>query len=117
MNDWGKKSFLDFSPLEMKIAEADRAADILLKRLPQKYLAECKPQLEQFKRLANADKVALESLKAGKLDPRLKILREEISANEKQAILSEEAARKFIDDVIKIFDEQNKPKRKRGTRD
>ena len=113
LNDWGKKSFVDFAPLEQKIDEMDRAANILLKRLPQKYLSECKPQLEQFKRLANADRVALECLKTGKLDPRLKILREEITANEKQAILSEEAARKFIDDVIKIFDDQNKGKRKK----
>ncbi|MBR4903235.1 MAG: beta-N-acetylglucosaminidase domain-containing protein [Selenomonadaceae bacterium] len=111
--DFGKKTFIDFAPLERKIIEIERAADILLTKLPQKYLSECKPQLEQLKRIANADKVALESLKAGKLDPRLKILREEISANEKQAVLSEEAARKFIDDVIKVLDEQNKPKRKK----
>ena len=105
--DMGKKTFVDFAPMEKRIAEMDRAADILLTYLPQTYLAECKPQLEQLKRLARADKVALESLKAGRLDPTLKILREEISANEKQAILSEEAARKFIDDVIKFFDEQD----------
>ena len=113
LNDLGNKSFVDFAPLEKKIDEMDLAADILLKRLPQKYLAECRPQLEQFKRIANADRVALESLKAGRLDPRLKILREEITANEKQAIISEEAARKFIDDVLKYFAEQNKPARKK----
>lgn len=111
--DFGKKSFVDFAPLERKINEMDRAADILLKRLPQKYLAECKPQLEQFKRIANADRVAIECLKAGQLDPKLEILREEITANEKQAILSEAAARKFIDDVIKMFDDQNQSKRKK----
>ncbi len=114
--DMGKKTFVDFAPLEKKIAEMDRAADVLLKRLPQKYLAECKPQLEQLKRLAHADKVALESLKAGRLDPTLKILREEITANEKQAILSEEAARKFIDDVIKFFDEQDNDSHKNKSR-
>ena len=111
--DFGKKSFVDFAPLERKINEMDRAADILLKRLPQTYLAECKPQLEQFKRIANADRMAIECLKAGQLDPKLEILREEITANEKQAVLSEAAARKFIDDVIKVLDEQNKPKRKK----
>ena len=111
--NFGKKTFLNFAPLERKINETEYAADILLKRLPQKYLAECRPQLEQLKRIANADRVALESLKAGKLDPRLKILREEITANEKQAVLSEEAARKFIDDVIKILDVPSKSKRKR----
>ena len=111
--DMGKKSFVDFAPMEKKINELERAADILLKRLPKKYLAECKPQLEQLKRTAHADKVALESLKAGRLDPTLKILREEITANEKQAIISEEAARKFIDDVIKFFDEQDNSTRKK----
>ena len=85
----------------------------MLKRLPQKYLTECKPQLEQLKRILNADKVALESLKAGQLDPRLKILREEITANEKQAVISEMAGRKFIDDVLKIFDAPTKDKRKK----
>lgn len=109
--DMGKKTFVDFAPLDKKIAEVDRAVDILLQRLPQIYLAECKPQLEQLKRIARADKVALESLKAGRLDPTLKILREEITANEKQAIISEEAGRKFIDDVINFFDEQDKTSR------
>ena len=113
LSDMGKKTFLDFTTLEGKINEIDRATDILLKRLPQKYLAECKPQLEQLKRIARADRVALESLKAGRLDPQLKILREEITANEKQAIISEEAARKFIDDVIKFFDEQDDNSRKK----
>ena len=113
LNDWGKKSFVDFAPLEQKINEMERAADILLRRLPQKYLSECKPQLEQLKRTAIADRVALESLKANKLDPRLKILREEIAANEKQAIISEEAGRKFIDDVIKLLDTQNQGKKKK----
>ncbi|MBQ4494192.1 MAG: beta-N-acetylglucosaminidase domain-containing protein [Selenomonadaceae bacterium] len=111
--DMGKKSFVDFKPLEQKIDETARAVDLLLRRLPRKYLAECKPQLEQLKRIANADKVALESLKAGSLDPTLKILREEIAANEKQAVISEEAARKFIDDVIKFFDEQDSKSGKR----
>ncbi|MBD3879355.1 MAG: beta-N-acetylglucosaminidase domain-containing protein [Quinella sp. 1Q5] len=111
--DMGKKSFVDFTPLELKIDKLELTADILLVRLPKKYLAECKPQLEQLKRIANADKVALESLKAGRLDPTLKILREEIAANEKQAVISEEAARKFIDDVINFFDEQDKKSRKR----
>ena len=111
--DMGKKSFVDFKPLEQKIDETARAVELLLRRLPRKYLAECKPQLEQLKRIANADKVALESLKAGRLDPTLKILREEIAANEKQAVISEEAARKFIDEVINFFDEQDKKSRKR----
>ena len=113
LNDMGKKSFVDFAPMEKKIAEIERAANILLKRLPQRYLNECQPQLEQLQRIARADKVALKSLKAGRLDPKLKILREELAANEKQAVISEESACKFIDDVIKFFDEQDKSSRKK----
>lgn len=113
LSDWGKKSFVDFAPLEKEIDRTERAVNILLKRLPQKYLTECKPQLEQLKRILNADRVALESLKAGQPDPRLKILREEITANEKQAVISEMAGRKFIDDVLKIFDEPTKTKSKK----
>ena len=95
-----KKHTPDFTSLEKQIAEMQSAADTLLARLPQKYLKECKPQLEQFKRIAKADKVALDSLKAGKLDPSLKNLRAEISKYEPDAILSELAALKFIDDVL-----------------
>ena len=108
MNDAGKNTDAEYSLLDQMIDNMERAADILLKRLPQKYLAECKPQLEQFKRTAHADRIALESLKAGKLDPQLKILREEITANEKQAVISEMAARKFIDDVINFFEPNDK---------
>lgn len=113
VNAWGKKSFLDFAPLEQEIDKTERAVNILLRRLPQKYLSECKPQLEQLKRIVKADRVALESLKAGRLDPQLKILREEIAANEKQAIISEEAGRKFIDDVIKLLDTQTQGKKRK----
>ncbi len=113
MGDVRRKISADFSPLEQMIDNMERAADLLLKRLPQKYLAECQPQLEQFKRTAHADRIALESLKAGRLDPQLKILREEIAANEKQAIVSELAARKFIDDVIKFFDDKTPTKRRK----
>lgn len=105
-----KKSFIDYTSLEKNIDETERAVDTLLKRLPKKYLAECKPQLEQLKRITKADRVALESLKAGKLDPTLIILRDEIVANEKQAIISEKSARKFIDDVINTFDTKDKKK-------
>ena len=111
--DMGKKTFVDFTPIKRKIVEMEVAAEFLLKNLPQKYLAECQPQLEQLQRIARADKIALESLESGRLDPKLKILREEITANEKQAIISEESARKFIDDVIKFFDEQDKSSRKK----
>ena len=94
------KRSADFSSLEKIIGEMENSANTLLSRLPQKYLRECKPQLEQFKRIAQADRVALDSLKAGKLDPSLKSLRAEISKYEPEAILSELCALKFIDDVL-----------------
>lgn len=109
--DLSKNMSVDFIPLELQIIQMELSVDRLLYRLPQKYLDECKPQLLQLKRIAQADKIALESLKAGKLDPQLKTLREEITLHEKEAVISEDAARKFIDDVIAFFD---KPVRKKN---
>ena len=94
---------VDFTTLENYISEMENAADTLLTRLPQKYLVECKPQLEQFKRIAQADRLAVNSLKAGKLDPKLKTLRAEIERNASKAILSELSALKFVDDVLDLI--------------
>ena len=98
-----RKTTPDFSSLERQINQDSNAADILLKNLPNKYLNECKPQLEQFKRLLQADKIAIDSLRKNRLDPQLITLRKDITAHEKYAILSELAARKFIDDTIDFF--------------
>ena len=108
INDMSKGRSPDFTPLERQIDVAERAAQTLLKRLPQKFLSECKPQLEQLLLTLKADRIAIESLKAGKLDPQLKTLRAEISANEKRAVISELAARKFVDDVLNFFDTPKK---------
>lgn len=101
----------NFSQLEWEINRTERAVNNLLWKLPQKFLVECKPQLEQLNRTLQADKIAIESLKSGSLDPRLKVLRKEISDNERAAIISEKAALKFIDDVINFFDAKNSKKR------
>ena len=98
----------DLSNLLKMIDDMENAADTLLKNLTPQYLAECKPQLEQFKRIAQADRLAAESLQNKKLDPQLKNLRDEISKNEKDAILSEKAALKFIDDTINLLDAKKK---------
>ena len=92
----------DFETLESYIEGMEKAADTLLSRLPEKYLKECKPQLEQFKRIAQADRLAVNSLKAKKLDPNLKTLRAEIERNAPNAILSELSALKFVDDVLAL---------------
>ena len=94
---------VDTTTLEKYIDEMENAADTLLARLPQKYLVECKPQLEQFKRIAQADRLAVNSLKAGNLDPKLKTLRAEIERYAPTAILSELSALKFVDDVLALM--------------
>ncbi len=102
------RSLLSTDELSVQIDNMERAADILLENLSPEYLEECKPQLEQFKRIAQADRLALKSLQDKKLDPQLKILREEISKNEPNAILSEKVALKFIDDTINLLDVKKK---------
>ena len=109
INDVSKGRSPDFTTLERQIDVAERAAKTLLRRLPQKFLTECKPQLEQLLLTLKADSIAIESLKAGKLDPQLKSLRAEIAANEKRAVISESAALKFVDDVITLLDVPKKP--------
>ena len=102
------RNLLNADELFRQIDNMEKAADILLENLSPEYLSECKPQLEQFKRIAQADRLALKSLQNKKLDPQLKILREEISKNEPNAILSEKVALKFIDDTISLLDVKKK---------
>ena len=93
----------DLDALSKIVDEMSAAANSLLKNLPPEILAECKPQLEQFKRIARADRLAIKSLRQNSLDPRLKKLRAEIAASEPNAILSEKAALKFVDDTIALL--------------
>lgn len=94
---------VDFAPLEKIIDEMEVAANNLLDKLPAEILSECRPQLEQFKRISQADRLALKCLETKTFDEKLKTLREEIRKNESSAILSEKSAVKFIDDVINFF--------------
>ncbi len=102
------RTLLSADELLRQIDNMEKAADILLENLSAPYLKECKPQLEQFKRIAQADRLALQSLQNKKLDPKLKSLREEIAKNEPSAILSEKVAVKFIDDTINLLDVKKK---------
>ena len=97
------KKSVNVTSLLLLIEEMDESADILLEKLPPEILAECKKHLEQFKRIIKADRVAAKSLENAELDPDLKSLRKEISKYESTAILSEESAIKFIDEVIDAF--------------
>lgn len=93
----------DFTELNVRVDEMLAAADTLLKNLPPEILVECRPQLEQFQRIAQADKLAIQSLQRKSLLPQLKSLRAEISKAEPTAILSEKAALKFVDDTIALL--------------
>ena len=101
-----KRKLTGVAELSRQIDEMEKAADLLLNNLEPQYLAECKPQLKQFKRIAQADRLALKSLQDKKIDPRLKALRREIHKHAPKAILSEKAALKFIDDTIDLLGTQ-----------
>ena len=58
---------VNFSEIITLIDEMENAANILLEKLPKNILNECQLMLEQFKRIAKADKVAVNSLMNGKL--------------------------------------------------
>lgn len=98
----------DFSSLEKEIDSMEKAVNILLEKLPDNILSECSLQLQQFDRIIQADKLALKSLRDKKLDGKLKTLRDDISKHEKNAILSEKSALKFIDDTIELLDNKKR---------
>ena len=93
----------NFSLIIELINETEKSADTLLNNLEPKILSECKLQLEQFKRIIKADRIAVKSLQEGKLDNDLKNLRKIIDDYKSQAIISEKSALKFIDEVIELF--------------
>lgn len=98
----------DFSSLEKEIDAMEKAVNTLLEKLPDNILSECSLQLQQFDRIIQADKLALKSLRDKKLDGKLKTLRDDISKHEKNAILSEKSALKFIDDTIELLDNKKR---------
>ena len=81
----------------------ESSADTLLNNLESNILSECKVQLEQFKRIINADRVAVKSLQNRKLESELKDLRNIISQYESIAVISEKSAVKFIDEVLDLL--------------
>jgi len=98
----GRKA--NFSDLEKEIGTMENAVNLLLDKLPENVLAECKAQLQQFNRIIQADKLAVKSLREKNMDSRLPALRDAISRHEVEAILSEKSALKFIDDTINLFE-------------
>ena len=82
--------------------------------IPQKYLDECNPQLDQFRRIAEADHLALELLKSyshgnKKLvrfySNELQIKFKDVENYESIAIISEKSAVNFIRRVIDFSDQ------------
>ena len=72
-------------------------------KLPKNILEESQVMIEQFKRIANADLVAVNSLKNNKSDEQLINLYEEIKGNESIAMVSELSGVLFIDEVVQLF--------------
>ena len=103
--DTKKGKIFDFTELNEMINKMINAAEILLDKLPNDILNESQLMLEQFKRIANADLVAMQSLKNNKLDSELKNLRQVIKDNENKAMISEFCAVLFIDEVLQLFGE------------
>ena len=53
--------------------------------------------------IIKAGRIAIKSLQKGNLDSQLIKLRNDIEKHKSEAILSEESAIKFIDEVIKLY--------------
>jgi len=102
--DTMKGKYVVTTKLNYLIDEMENSANILLEKLPSDILNECELMLEQFKRIANADRLAVQSLKNHKLGPELKNLRQEIKNNESKAMISELSAVRFIDEVIQLYE-------------
>ena len=105
----GPKARENWQILRNDAARMSRAADKLLEGLPDKKLDECRPQLMQMKRMAQAAGIALDLLKAGKGEmdslslAELKKQREEIRSQEKRAVWSEQAVLRFIDEILQTI--------------
>ena len=100
-----RRETVDFTELNKLIDEIENSDNTLLEKLPNDILNECKLMLEQFKRIAIADRVAAQSLKNNKLDSELKNLRQEFKDNESKAMVSELS---LFFSLMKLFNYMNK---------
>lgn len=101
----GREAAQNALNLEQTIKERQQAAKNLQQKLPPELLAECRPQLEQFSRLAEASGTAVQLVKAQKsgsslnarvLRQRLEAQIRDIDTHEKEAKLSEKAMVSFV---------------------
>ncbi len=109
---WPKGEGADarLAELRQRFVTLKDAAKTLQSKLPGKKKRECKPQLKQMERLAEADVLALdllEAIRAGdekrvnKLEKALEKKRERIVTNEVTAKISETVCRAFLDEALK----------------
>ena len=103
ITDTKEGKIVDFTELNKTINEMINSADTLLDKLPSNILNESHLMLEQFKRIANADLIAMQSLMNNKSNSDLKNLYQDIKNNESKAMVSELSGVLFIDEVIKFF--------------
>ena len=116
LNDIDSEKNLDesFSNAFSEVEKMITATRNLQRYLPKKYLDECSPQLEQFRRIAEADRLALELLRSyshgnKKLvrfySNELQIKFRDIENHESTAMISEKSAVEFIRRVIDFSDQ------------
>ena len=82
------------------LSKIDKSILTLHKELSPKVLKECQPQLEQFRRILQADKLGLEVL-AGDQSKQAAFQQavKEVKAHEPQVLISEKTARAFMDEL------------------
>ena len=105
----GEDADLRLASLRKKFGELSETAKTLQSHLPKKALRECKPQLRQLQRLAEADSLALDLLeakragdeeRAKKLTETLEKKMKKIKEAEPKAKISENVCRAFIEEAL-----------------
>ncbi len=94
----------NFKKVQNELNNLLKATKNLQKKLPKEFLNECKPQLEQFQRILYADLTALKFFKTKDkfLETKLRSQLEEIKKFDDTAKISNDCARKFIDEVLNL---------------
>lgn len=114
---WPKGEGADarLADLRQKLGVLKDAAKTLQSKLPEKQKRECKFQLKQLERLAEADALALdllEAIRAGdekrvkKLTAKLEKKNRKITDNEDKAKISETVCRAFLDEALRYAGEK-----------
>ena len=102
----------NFKIVEEKLNKIHSATKKLQSKLPKNILSECKPQLKQLERLVDADMTAMKILRSRKQEDNKEVKRLEndlrkklrvIVENDKTALISQTAARAFIDKVLNLL--------------